>query len=327
MGRGRKNGFKPEEFGEHFLAEDFTAIYRQCIKEFRETIALRDFIELAKSFNRGVKGYHLAFETTMPGFKQYIWLDDRKEKAINVSFDGNEIQGMYIKPYVTYPKSDNQVTKTEFIMPIADDWFVFWGGKNEFINYHYAYEQQRYAYDLVVMKAGQTYRNQGLRNEDYYAFSKKVVAPAGGKVIEVVDGIRDNPLGEMNESDPAGNFIVLEHGQGEYSLLAHFKKETIRVKSGDSVEQGQLLGLCGNSGNSSEAHIHFQVMDSPEMEQSSSLNIRFKGGIEPIQGDTVHPAVFEKNKQEFDTFDKAETAFSLAGFFQFIPRLIGYFFK
>ncbi|MCJ1907695.1 M23 family metallopeptidase [Planococcus ruber] len=327
MGRGRKNGFKPEEFGERFLAEDFTVIYRQCIKEFRETIALRDFIDLAKSFNKGVKSYRLADATSMPGFKQYIWLDDREEKAINVAFEGNEIQGMYIKPYITYPKSDNQFTKTEFIMPIAEDWFVFWGGKNEFINYHYTYEQQRYAYDLVVLKNGQTYRNQGLRNEDYYAFGKKVVAPAEGKVIRKVDGIADNPLGEMNESNPAGNYIVLEHEPNEYSLLAHFKRGSIGVREGDKVECGQFLGRCGNSGNSSEAHIHFQVMDSPEMDQGISLNIRFKDGLEPIQGDTVHAAVMEKKPQKLDAFDKAEVAFSLSDFFLFIPRLLRQLFK
>lgn len=327
MGRGRKNEFKPEEFGERFLAEDFTAIYSQCIKEFKEMVTLPDFIELAKSFNKSVKGYHLAYETCMPGFKQYIWLDDRKVKAINVSFDGNEIQGMYIKPYVTYPESDNRITQTEFIMPITEDWFVFWGGKNEFINYHYVYESQRYAYDLVVMKAGQTYRNQGLRNEDYYAFGKKVAAPADGKVVKAVNGIPDNPPGEMNESNPAGNFLVLEHGRNEYSLLAHFKKGSIRMQEGDQVQRGQILGLCGNSGNSSEAHIHFQVMDSPEMDQCSSLNIRFKDGIEPIQGDIVYPAAAEKNKQELDAFDEAEAAFSLSDLFLFIPRLIGQFFK
>lgn len=68
----------------------------------------------------------------------------------------------------------------------------------------------------------------------------------------------------MNESQPAGNYVILEHSNKEYSLLAHFKQHSIMVNEGDIVKQGQNIGLCGNSGNSSEPHIHFQVMDSPD---------------------------------------------------------------
>lgn len=327
MSKGSKKGFKPEEFGEHFLRGDFEKIYSQCINEFKEMAALEDFIESAASFNEGVAGYRLAFETMIFGFTQYIWIDSREEKAIAVSFGGNDIQGMYFKPYITYPESDRRSTQTEFTMPVKDAWFVFWGGNNEFINYHYAYESQRYAYDLVVMKNGKTYRNQGLRNEDYYAFGKKVAAPADGRVIKVVDGINDNPLGEMNESQFAGNYIVLEHLHNEYSLLAHFKKGSITVKEGDTVACGQVLGLCGNSGNSSEPHIHFQAMDAPDLENGRSLHIRFENGLEPIQGNTVHPPEAKKEQQTLDTVEKAEIAFSLSDLLLFIPRLIGQFFK
>lgn len=211
-------------------------------------------------------------------------------------------------------------------MPIKEEWFVFWGGTNEFINYHYIYESQRYAYDLVVMKDDKTYRNNNMRNENYYAFDKEVVAPANGKVVKVISNIIDNIPGEMNKSQPAGNYVILQHSNKEYSLLAHFKQNSILVNEGDGVKQGQIIGLCGNSGNSSEPHIHFQVMDLPDYMNCRSIRIRFNDGQEPIQGDKVIQYI-QEGKEKMDTFDKVENAFNLADLFLFIPRIIGSFFK
>ena len=163
------------------------------------------------------------------------------------------------------------------------------GGTNEFENYHYVYEGQRYAYDLVRVKNGTTFEGTNLRNENYYAFGTDVVAPLHGKVVKVVDGIKDNVPGEMDEQHPAGNYIVIEHPEKEYSLIAHFKQNSIVVKEGELVGEGQLLGQCGNSGNSSEAHIHFQVMDNALLKKAKSIRIQFQDHHEPVQGDTVEP--------------------------------------
>lgn len=91
------------------------------------------------------------------------------------------------------------------------------------------------------------------------------------------------------------------------------------------LNQGDLIGTCGNSGNSSEPHIHFQVMDSPDYLNCKSIRIRFNNGTEPIQGDFVTQSIEEKTKM--DTFDKVEATFTLADFFLLIPRFIGSFFK
>ncbi|WP_332647813.1 M23 family metallopeptidase [Lysinibacillus sp. 54212] len=229
---------------------------------------------------------------------QYVWIDNRKEKAIGVVFDStNRIHRLLLKPYMKFPESDKRYSKNMYNMPIKDEWFVFWGGTNEFINYHYAYQSQRYAYDLVIMKDNQTYQDNPMQNENYYAFNREVVAPAHGKVIKVVNHIEDNVPGEMDDTQPAGNYIVLEHPNKEYSFLAHFKQHSIVVKEGEIVQQGQRVGLCGNSGNSSEAHIHFQVMDSPDYTNCQSIRIRFSDGEEPIQGDIVTPFGL-KNKMD-----------------------------
>ena len=317
----------PEDFGQFFLYGNPEAIYNQCIQDFKEVVSLDQFTDLAFSYNQNVESYQLVNTTQMGYSTQYVWLDNRKEKAICVMFDSsNYIQGIVLKPYVTFPESDQRYTKNKYIMPIKEEWFVFWGGTNEFLNYHYVYESQRYAYDLVMVKNGQRHTDNILLNESYYAFNKEVVAPADGKVVTVINTIMDNVPGEMNEKEPAGNYVILEHENREYSLLAHFKQHSIVVKEGDKVKQGQIIGLCGNSGNSSEPHIHFQVMDSSDYMNCRSIRIRFNDGIEPVQGDTI--AAYElKEKPKMDTFDKVENAFTIADIFLFIPRMIGSFFK
>ena len=278
----------PENFGQRFVESDFEAIYEQCSKDFRTLVTLEQFIEIAHSFNYGVESYRGSTTTSLGSLTQYVWLDNRKEKAICVAFDAmNVIQSLLLKPYIIFPESDQCYTKNKYIMPVKEEWFIFWGGTNELINYHYAYASQRYAYDLVIMKDGQSYKNTPTHNENYYAFNKEVVAPADGQVVKVVDNIADNVPGEMNESQPVGNYVVIEHQNNEYSMLAHFKQHSIQVKVGENIKQGQVVGLCGNSGNSSEPHIHFQVMDSEDYVNGQSIRIRFEDGTEPIQGDTV----------------------------------------
>lgn len=278
----------PEEVIDTWLREGYEKVYDATSNDFQNVVTLEQFIELSTSVNKGVKNYQLETKTILQNLTHYVWSDDKRENLVVASFDElNQIQRFYIKPFIAYPKTDQQYTKNKYIMPISDEWFVFWGGTNEFVNYHYVYENQRYAYDLVKVQDGQSYQNSSIRNEDFYAFDEDIIAPADGKVVKVVDGIKDNVPGEMDERNAAGNYVVIEHANNEFSMIAHFKKNSILVKSGDTVTEGQLIGKCGNSGNSSEAHIHFQVMDSPDIVYGKSIRILFKDGNEPIQGDTI----------------------------------------
>lgn len=317
----------PEDFGVIFQREDFEIIYRCTSNDFQQLISLGEFIELALSFNMGVKHYQIEFKSSLQNLNHYIWLDDRKEKAIFTSFDKyQQIQSLYLKPFITYPESDNRFTQNPYSMPIKGEWLVFWGGANELINYHYAYESQRYAYDLVKIQNGLSYKNTQIRNENFYAFDEEIIAPADGKVVKIIDGIKDNVPGEMNAENPAGNYVIIEHEHKEYSMLAHLKKNSIQVKAGELVKEGQYIGRCGNSGNSSEPHLHFQVMDSSDFESGKSLRIRFKNGIDPIQGDTI--SNIQAYKDTFDEkFDKVDNAMTVGELLFLIPRTIAQFFK
>ena len=76
--------------------------------------------------------------------------------------------------------------------------------------------------------------------------------PAAGTVVAAVDSLSDSPMGTTDREHPAGNHVILDHGNGEYSLLAHLQRKSLRVRPGEHVAAGQLLGLAGNSGNTSE---------------------------------------------------------------------------
>ncbi|MTH55022.1 peptidoglycan DD-metalloendopeptidase family protein [Bacillus mangrovi] len=279
---------RPKAIGKLILKGEYERVYRQTSEEFRKEISLEDFMELSNKFNIGVKKYKLVSDLPLaPEIKEYIWLDQTGTKGISaaVEKDGT-IAGL---GFVLLEKfaSDRFFTKYQYEMPFKGRWFTYWGGTNVLQNYHYEFDIQRYAYDFVKMKRGMTYKGDPLKNESYFAFGKPVLAPLGGTVVETENGVRDNIPGEMNEDEPLGNTVIIQHANGEYSVLAHFKQGSVKVKKGDKVRTGQLLGECGNSGNSSEAHIHFQVSSSPEVFEGKSIRIQFKNGKEPVRGETV----------------------------------------
>ena len=178
-------------------------------------------------------------------------------------------------------------TRTTLRFPLAGEWFVFWGGDTRRTNYHVVAPAQRHAYDLVVWRDGSTHRGTGTANADYWAWGQRVVAPAAGEVVAAVDGIADSqPLtGAGNETDPAGNHVLIDVGHGEYVLLAHFQQGSVAVKVGDRVEAGQLLGLTGSSGNSSEPHLHVHLQDSPVSLEGVGLPLAFSDLVVDGEGE------------------------------------------
>ncbi len=155
--------------------------------------------------------------------------------------------------------------RAQMSLPFRGTWWVVWGGPTERQNYHVVAPGERHAYDLVVWRLGSTHRGAGTRNADYWAWGKPLLAPATGVVVEAVEGVRDNrPQVQVeNRRDPAGNHVVLDLGNGEYALLAHMQRGSVQVRAGQRVRRGELLGRTGNSGNSSEPHLHFHVQDRP----------------------------------------------------------------
>ena len=72
-----------------------------------------------------------------------------------------------------------------------------------------------------------------------------------------------------------GNYAIIDHHNGEYSLYAHMSENTLTIKPGDPVTQGQIIGRVGNTSNSDSPHLHFHLMDSPDFQTANGLPVTF----------------------------------------------------
>jgi murein DD-endopeptidase len=127
---------------------------------------------------------------------------------------------------------------------------------------------QRFAIDFVkVGDDDKTFTGDQLKNENYHAEGVDALAVANGVVVEVKDSLPENVPGVNSRAVPitletvGGNHVVLDIGGGHYAFYAHVKPGSIRVKLGDRVKRGQVIALVGNTGNSTEPHLHFHVAD------------------------------------------------------------------
>ncbi|HXH05513.1 MAG TPA: M23 family metallopeptidase [Vicinamibacterales bacterium] len=167
--------------------------------------------------------------------------------------------------YTVYPSSyDDAPSAVRFRLPLDGLVTVAWGGRERETNYHVVDPAQRWAYDLLVAENGISYRGEGATVEDYLGYGLPVLAPAAGIVREVVDGEPDTPIGTgWRGANPAGNHVVLEVAPGQFLFVAHLRPRSLRVRRGDRVRAGQPIGAVGNSGNSSEPHVHLHLQDTP----------------------------------------------------------------
>ncbi len=143
-----------------------------------------------------------------------------------------------------------------FALPFLGKWACTQGNDGE----HTHRGHWRHGLDFEVSGAdGRTFSGSGTVPEDYHCYRLPVLAAADGTVARVADGVADNPIGEINAEENWGNAVVLYHGPGLYSVVAHLAAGSIKVREGEPVRRGTVLGLCGNSGRSPVPHLHFQL--------------------------------------------------------------------
>lgn len=127
---------------------------------------------------------------------------------------------------------------------------------------------QRFAIDWVRPNAdGKTFTGDPKDNKNYRSYGSDALAVANGIVTETKDGIPENVPGVTSRAVPitletvGGNHVILDIGHGRFAFYAHLQPGSLKVKVGDHVKRGQVLGLVGNSGNSTEPHLHFHLSD------------------------------------------------------------------
>jgi hypothetical protein len=153
---------------------------------------------------------------------------------------------------VKYPASLDDEPAARIRVPSRERMRVYWGGDELEKNYHALYPDQRFAYDLVIEPAG----TKSERLEDYGCYGAEVLAPAAGEIVVAHDGEPDQKPGEIVDEALAGNHIGIELSSKTYLLLAHLMPGSLKVAVGDQVVAGQPLAKCGNSGRTSEPHLH-----------------------------------------------------------------------
>lgn len=126
-------------------------------------------------------------------------------------------------------RDETPSSRTGVRLPFEGRWHVTWGGRSLEENYHRSSPAQRYAYDFSIVRDGSFCVREGERNDDHHCFGVDILAPAAGRVVRAVDGISDNRPGEKREDEPCGNHVLLRHGEGEYSLLAHLRRGSASV--------------------------------------------------------------------------------------------------
>jgi murein DD-endopeptidase MepM/ murein hydrolase activator NlpD len=201
--------------------------------------------------------------------------------------------------------------RNEYDFPVRGAWLVAVGPG--FAEPHRWALNEEFALDLVRIGAsGKTCRGDCTKLADYAGWGADVVAVAHGEVVSVVtdqketterlrkpgessDAFMERTMAEQMQllsrgaAGVAGNLVVLRHDGGEYSLYAHLAEGSVAVKAGEKVRRGQRVGKLGHSGNSTEPHLHFGIMDGPDPLYARSLPARF-GGLTTADG--PQPPVF-----------------------------------
>ncbi|MFO0703631.1 MAG: M23 family metallopeptidase [Patescibacteria group bacterium] len=154
------------------------------------------------------------------------------------------------------------------ILPFEGKWTVRNGGKELASNNHLIEgrpKNQGLAYDFAIN------RDESNNLSDYPSYGKNVIAPCDGKVIQVISGAHDVAIGERDRSVGVGNAVMIQIDTSTYAFLCHMMYESITVNVGQEIKRGDLIGKCGNSGNSSQPHIHFHLQDSPEIYKGNPI--------------------------------------------------------
>jgi len=132
------------------------------------------------------------------------------------------------------------------------------------------YTAQRFAIDWELLDSqGRIYVGDPKLPASYLIYGQSIYSVAPGTVVAVLDGLPDSPPGALPASLPIeqadGNHVVVDLGGGRFALYAHMQPGSVKVHVGDAVREGDVLGLVGTSGNSSEPHLHFHISDGPTL--------------------------------------------------------------
>lgn len=173
------------------------------------------------------------------------------------------------------------VSKTDLILPTKGRSIIYDG--HDFYAHHRRFDYEfspikafgfktnfmRYSYDFVpINKVGEMFRGTEAENTNYIGYGADLFATGSGMIVAAVDNQPDDR--KFDQAKLAadrmvlfGNYIVIDHGNGEFSLYAHLKQNSLTVKTGQRVRQGQVIAKLGASGSANFPHLHYELQSGP----------------------------------------------------------------
>ncbi|PYQ63288.1 MAG: hypothetical protein DMF53_10595 [Acidobacteria bacterium] len=259
--------------------------------------------------SRYLNGLKIASNRTLsPGsalvvFGKPLLLSGLPSDGLAILAHGKDADGRLAEARTTL-KVENHRSPNEYVFPLAGTWYV--GAGPNFESPHRWAANEEFAFDLAALGGdGLTHKGDGSHLTDYYAYGRDVLAVADGEVVEVgADATEANDrLKQPGESEedfekrtyleqakllatsykaPLGNYVILRHAGGEFSHYAHLKQGSVRVKAGDTIKRGQAIAQLGQTGNTTEPHLHFQLTDGPDPLYSRGVPILFKNAVNTV---------------------------------------------
>jgi hypothetical protein len=206
---------------------------------------------------------------------------DEMRIQLSIRVSGEKTRKLALEiPLATYEQ------KTKLIFPFRGPGIIMQGGV---INEGHRNRSGQFAIDALGLT--ETYApllKDSTEPESYAGWGLPILAPAAGIIVFARRDRPDQPV--VDQSDPAfyapeypnggdpGNYVVIDHGNSEYSMIAHFRQYSLTVSEGEFVEQGQPLGAMGNSGDTTGPHLHHQLQNGPDWEFSDALPHFYENG-------------------------------------------------
>ena len=151
---------------------------------------------------------------------------------------------------------------TKLRLPFNGSWIVLQGGRTAYDNTFAGSDDNRYTVSFMALKDGAGYENDGRKNSDYYCWGQPVLSPAAGVVVQASGRSSDHPPGHAPDIQSRGNYVVIAHGNSEFSMIPYLKAGSLKVKNGQRVKQGDVIGQCGNSGSSVVPHVEYSLQNT-----------------------------------------------------------------
>jgi murein DD-endopeptidase MepM/ murein hydrolase activator NlpD len=192
---------------------------------------------------------------------------------------------------------NSDFAKNTYVFPLRGVWFAG-NGASLHTDHRWAIPEE-FALDIAKLgDGGLSHRGAGTRFEDYYGYGADVLAAAAGRVVGAVNDQPEDAAAMQRPDESqeayfarlqkdqgsrlakgtaaiAGNYVMIDHGKGEYSLYAHLQPGSVRVHIGDNVKSREVIGKLGSSGNSTEPHLHFHVCDKPDPLMCAGIPVNF----------------------------------------------------